>query len=337
MRERDLIASIVREGRRTAQDGSVLVGVGDDCAVLAPAPGLYLAVTTDTLVESVHFSLEYFRPWHLGRKTADVNLSDMAAMGARPRWALLDLAVRSGLGEGFWRGFSAGLLSRLDEFGVHLVGGDTVSAPDRLTVTLTLIGEVASGGWMRRDAAREGDLIFCSGYLGEAAAGLRCLRERALQAAQGRRLPRAAWARLVRRHLDPEPRVALGRVLAGSGLAGACIDLSDGLATDLAHICGESRLGAEVDAAGVPVSRVLRLAGRRLGFSPLDLALRGGEDFEILWTVREERVGAMIAMAADVLGHPPFLVGRMVAGAGVLLKTGRGRRDISFEGYEHRM
>ena len=140
--ERDLIARIQRLAEAPIKDHSVLVSIGDDCAVLAPSPDHHLIITTDTLVESIHFDLDYFNPWHLGRKTAEVNLSDAAAMGGNPRWAFLNLAVRSGLTDRFWDSFSKGLLSRLSEYGVSLVGGDTVSAPDRLSLSLTLIGEL---------------------------------------------------------------------------------------------------------------------------------------------------------------------------------------------------
>ena len=326
-------------GAAAAKDPDLLVGIGDDCAVIVHGGGSLLAVTTDTLVESVHFDLEYFDPWHLGRKTAGVNLSDMAAMGARPRWAFLNIASRRRLPPGFWDEFTDGLLSRLSQFGAVLAGGDTVSSPDGISLTLTLIGELIPDKWMGRAGARAGDIIYCSGYLGDAASGLQCLKAFRRRGGRGRSLllpqKRPAIRRLVDRHLDPEPRVALGRALAESGLVSAAIDLSDGAATDLAHICKSSGVGAEVEASLLPISRAARSVCRLYGLSPLWLAVSGGEDFELLWTVPPENEALMIETAARVLGHRPFRIGRLIDAQGVCLKAGGRVADIAFSGYEH--
>jgi thiamine-monophosphate kinase len=333
MRERDLIATFARESM--GPDPSVILGIGDDGAIAAPSPGRHLVVTTDTLVESVHFELEYFDPWHLGRKTAGVSLSDIAAMGAVPRWALLNLAVRPGLPGHFWEEFSKGLTSRLVEFGAMLLGGDTVGAPHDLYVSLTLIGEVEPGKWLSRGSAQAGDLVYCSGYLGEAATGLQWLKRHGGTGPGPIR--RGALRRLVKRFLDPEPRVHLGQALAGSGLVSTAIDLSDGLATDLAHICERSGLGAEIEARDIPVSRGCRLAARTLAVSSRDLALCGGEDFELIWTVPEKHEARAVELASSVLGYRPFRLGRMIRGTGVALVDPQGRTDISYQGYEHRV
>ncbi|RPI54708.1 MAG: thiamine-phosphate kinase, partial [Deltaproteobacteria bacterium] len=217
--ERDLIAKIQRFAGTPAKDFSVLVSIGDDCAVVVPSPDRHLIITTDTLVEPIHFDLDYFDPWYLGRKTAAVNLSDIGAMGGNPRWALLNLAVRPGMTDRFWDSFSKGLISRLSEYGVSLVGGDTVSTPDRLSLSLTLIGEVKKGEWLSRSHAQPDDLIYCSGNLGEAAAGLGLLRKykEKRNPFKGRKgahwISRAVLKHLVNRHLDPEPRVRLGQAL----------------------------------------------------------------------------------------------------------------------------
>jgi thiamine-monophosphate kinase len=333
MRERDLIATIARES--TGPDPSVILGIGDDAALAAPTPGRHLVVTTDTLVESVHFELKYFDAWHLGRKTAGVNLSDIAAMGAVPRWAFLNLAVRPGLPGNFWEQFSKGLTSRLAEFGATLLGGDTVASPHDLSVCLTLIGEVEPGKWLSRGSAQAGDLIYCSGYLGEAAAGLEWLKRYARTGP--RPAHRNTLKRLVKRFLDPEPRVPLGQALARSGPVSAAIDLSDGLATDLAHMCERSGLGAEIDARELPVSRGCRLAARILGMSSKELALGGGEDFELIWTVSKKYEAQALELASRVLGRRPFRLGKMIRGTGVTLIDSRGRRDVSYQGYEHRV
>jgi thiamine-monophosphate kinase len=339
--ERELIARIKRLAGSARKDSSVLAGIGDDCAVLVPGPDRRLIVTTDTLVESIHFDLEYFDPWHLGRKTAAVNLSDAAAVGGLPRWALLNMAVPRRLTDVFWNSFFEGLLSRLSPYGVSLVGGDTVSAPDRLSLSLTLIGEIKEGRWLSRDSAKPDDLIYCSGNLGESAAGLELLKryKGTRNTFRGRkavhRISKAVFKRLERRHLDPEPRVRLGQALLASGMVQTAIDISDGIATDLAHICKDSRVGAEVRAMEIPVSRSLKRASRFLGVSPLEFALTGGEDFELLWTVSKKYRSEVQRIASKILGHIPFQIGRIVRGDGVILKTSHGAWDIAYHGYEH--
>lgn len=335
--ELDLISRLVKKTASAARDPDLLIGIGDDCAVVAHNRDTLLAITTDTLVEGVHFDLAYFDPWHLGAKTAAVNLSDIAAMGARPRWAFLNIASRPGLPDGFWDAFMDGLLSKLSQFGAALSGGDTVSAPHDLSVTLTLIGELAPGRYLRRSGARSGDIIYCSGHLGDAAAGLAYLKTRGQGRVSGGLVMRRCAKRLMERHLDPEPRVGLGEVLAMSGLAGAAIDLSDGVATDLAHICVASGLGAELDASSLPISRATRLISRALGLSPIQLVISGGEDFELLWTVSTQNESEMIGIAARSLGYTPFRIGRMIDGDGVRLKLNGGLIDISFQGYEHKI
>ncbi len=350
--ERDLIAQIHRLARLSSNNPSLLVaGIGDDCAVIAPSPDRHLVITTDMLVESIHFDLDFFDSWNLGAKIAAVNLSDVAAMGGHPRWAFLNLAVRPGLSDGFWNRFSNGLISRLSEYGASLIGGDTVSTPDRLSVSLTLIGEVKPGKWLSRKSAKPGDLIYCSGCLGEAAAGLELLKRhwkkrRAIGQRRrdmavrikgcSQRIPRVALKRLIKKHLEPEPRVALGQALAESGLVQSSIDLSDGIATDLAHVCERSKVGAEVWINKIPVSRALKRASRILGISSLNFALAGGEDFELLWTVSEKNADEAVKIAAEILGYRPHKIGKIVPGDRVLLITPQGGKDITYQGYEHR-
>ncbi len=335
-------------------DPSVLVDIGDDCAVIAPTRGLDLIVTTDTLVEGIHFDLSYFDPFHLGRKTAGVNLSDIAAMGGTPRWAFLSIAIPRKMEHKrrFARKFGMGLASKLSDHGAGLVGGDTVGARDAMAVTLTLIGESRPQRALLRSAARAGDLIYCSGYLGEAAAGLLLLKHMFRQKA-GRLGPyprstrhllsRSAKQRLIARHLDPEPRIDLGKALADSGLVRCCIDISDGVATDLAHVCEESQVGAVIYYEAIPVSRAMASGFRFLrsqghmegGLSPVHLALTGGEDFELLWTVPQAHATRVEALAARILGRRPFCIGKITPGSRVMLKERFGTRDVTFKGYEH--
>ncbi|MEF3168643.1 MAG: thiamine-phosphate kinase [Deltaproteobacteria bacterium] len=329
MHERDLIARIESLAGKTSQTPGVIRGIGDDCAVLAPRPETALVVTTDTLVESVHFDLSLTDARLLGRKTAAVNLSDIGAMGGGPRWAFLNVSMRPGIPDAFWDAFCRGVTERLAEWGASLVGGDTVVSRHDLVLTLTLIGEVEPERWLGRANALPGDEIFCSGYLGESALGLAWLRN------NGRPCDPAS-RRVVSRHLDPTPQVTLGQALARSGLVRTAIDLSDGLATDLAHICQESGVGAVVQAGAIPVSRASRTIARHLGLSPLDAALSGGEDYELLWTVPERNAREAATVAASILGRPPFLIGRIVSDRkGVHLESHRGTCEITYQGYEH--
>lgn len=334
MRERDLIARIIASQPKGAFcDPGIIRGIGDDCAVLAPRSGSALVVTTDTLMESVHFDLASTDPLTLGRKVASVNLSDIGAMGGRPRWALLNVSMSPGVPESFWDGFSRGVTGRLAEWEVSLVGGDTVSSTGGLSFTLTVIGEVEPDRWLGRGSAQPGDVIFCSGYLGESALGLAWLTRKGPCSTKRRN---TSVRRVVSRHLDPAPRVALGLELARSGIVKTAIDLSDGLATDLAHVCRESGVGAIVMEWAIPISRASRIIARHLGLSPLDAALSGGEDYELLWTVPERNAQEAAAVAARVLGRPPFRIGRIVADrSGVHLMTRQGMREISYQGYEH--
>ncbi len=316
--------------------------IGDDCAEVIPSPGKNLLITTDTMCENVHFSLSYFSPWQLGAKLASVNLSDIAAMAGTPRWAVLNAEVPEKLSNTagpFWGDFLRGLISRLLSFGTVLVGGDTVrSSSDKLSLTLTLLGEIDPGGAIYRSEAREGDLVYCSGYTGEAACGLEILENSSISPA----IPGAVRKRLTKRHLSPEPRIELGKALARTGI-NSLIDTSDGIASDLAHVAQESRLRAVVFQELLPVSRSIRVfckalargKGLVLPERPQEYALFGGEDFELIWTVSPPNRKAVERVAAEILGYPPLLIGFMEGGSGCFLDMGGSRLDISFKGYEH--
>ena len=342
--EREIIRAVVSACANGAGSEHGIVdeeGIGDDCAVFAgPDPGeMRIALTTDTMIQDIHFSMNYFTPWFLGRKLAAVNLSDLAAQGAVPGRAFLNLGLplryRRSLLD-FVLPFASGLCSGLHRFGAVLAGGDTVSTPGEIMLTLTLLGQVRRGRWLSRQGARPGDIVYCSGYLGESAAGFKIMSSaRNVSARCG--IPRTVSRRLGMKHLDPVPRVELGQILASSGLVTAGMDMSDGLATDLAHICEMSGTGAVVKESMVPVSRALRTACRScpvLG-SPLDLALYGGEDFELLWTVNPADKYALERKVVEYAGIHPFPLGRIVHGKGVELKSRHGSEYIGFRGYEH--
>ena len=307
---------------------AVAVGIGDDCAALAVAGPDYLLWTVDTLLEGVHFDLSYFSLRQLGRKALAVNVSDIAAMGGEPLYAVLSLGWPRTRDPAGALTFGEGLAQAAREYGVAVIGGDTVSSPEGVMVTISLLGRVPRGEMLTRRGAKVGDRIYVTGLLGEAAAGLEVLK-------RGLALEPDLHAALAQAHLDPQPQVHAGRVLAGQNLATALIDLSDGVATDLGHVCRSSGVGARVPAATAPVSPRVQAAAPLLGANPLDLALKGGEDFQLLFTSPVAKAPALFQAFAQAGLPPPLPLGEIVAGAGVLLVTPEGEKDITGEGFDH--
>lgn len=273
------------------------LGIGDDAAVWTPGAGNAVVVTIDSLVEAIHFRLEWTDWRSLGHKSLAVNLSDLAAMGASPRLATVTLALRGDERVEDLREFYRGLGALAERTGTRIAGGDIVRSPAALAIHVTALGEAVGGRVLRRDGARAGDLVAVSGTLGAAAAGLDLL------AGQGN--PRAATADLlIAAHLRPEPRLALGRVLLDYGVT-AAMDLSDGLFGDLPKILSASGVSALVALARIPVA-----ASAKALFPDrwLDLATRGGEDYELLFTVPPER-WPDLAAAAEAAGATVTAIG----------------------------
>ena len=298
--------------------GDVKLGIGDDTAVVRGPANLLL--TKDLLVEDYDFRAALHPPRLLGRKALNVNLSDIAAMGGRPLHALVGLAVPGETDRKWLLAFLGGFREAARAAGVSLVGGD-ISAARKIMISVTVTGETET--FVRRSGARPGDLIFVSGTLGDAAAGLRILEK------DGRPGKVRAAGRLLGRFLDPEPRLELGALLARRKLASAMIDVSDGLSVDLAHICEESGAGAEIDPARVPLSAALR----RFSKDPLTLALDGGEDFELLFTVRPRNAARLRALAER---FEITEIGRITAGKRILAVDSAGRKKpLKIRGYEH--
>lgn len=278
-----LIARYFAGSTRSRPD--VVLGIGDDGALLQPPGGQQLVVTMDTLVADVHFFAEA-APESIGHKALAVNLSDLAAMGADPAWATLALTLPT-VDEAWLARFCQGWFALAERYAVQLVGGDMTHGPT-LSITVQAHGWVPAGQALRRDGARPGDGVYVTGTLGDA--GL------ALAAAQGRVALATAERAAVQRRLDwPEPRIRQG--LALRGLASAAIDLSDGLAQDLGHILQRSGGGARLEMAGLPLSSVLR---RQLAAEPAwTLALTGGDDYELCFTVPPERETRLRQLAAE--------------------------------------
>ena len=328
----DAIVRIFTGARQRGGAGrgsTILFGPGDDAAVVRPPRGARLLLTTDLLAEGVHFRRAWARPVDLGWKLAAVNASDIAAMGGRPLWALLSLAVPPELDRSFAAGLGRSLRAASRRLGFTLVGGDTCASAAGIFLSLTLAGE-AGPRLLTRKGARADDLLFVTGHLGASALGLEALERHGCAA-----LP-APLLRCARRHLHPEPRLAFGAALAGTGLARAALDVSDGISRDLGRLCAASRVGAEVRADLLPLLPSTSRAARLLGRDPIAAALHGGEEYELLFTARprdERRVRAL----GERLGLQVTAIGRILPpGAGVTAIGADGRpRPLVPRGWEH--
>lgn len=287
----------------------------DDAAILSVPKGYRLVVTTDAIVAGVHF-LPDDPPDLVAKKAVRVNLSDIAAMGAEPLGILVAACFPREGGEAWVEAFARGLSEDVHAYNCPVLGGDTVATPGPATITVTALGCAPAGGELRRDGAREGDVIMVTGTLGDAALGLKVCRGDAIAAA----LSEAHKAFLVDRYRLPRPRVSFGPVL--SGMARSCLDVSDGLVGDLKHICDNSHLGAEVDFDALPLSDAARAAVEADG-ALMNAVLCGGDDYELLFTLPEERV-EQVRAAAIRCGLTATPVGRMVAGTEVMLRRGEG-------------
>lgn len=302
-------------------------GLRNDAALFNPTAGHHVVVTTDAIVAGVHFLPD--DPADLvARKLVRVNLSDLAAMGATARGYVLAIALPPDLGEAWVAAFADGLRVDQDEFGIVLLGGDTVRTPGSLTLALTAFGEVPTGAELTRSGARAGDDIYVSGTIGDGALGLKAVRgELAGLAAADR-------AALADRYHLPRPRLALGQALAAQGAARAALDVSDGLVADLGHIAAGAGLAAEVDAAAVPLSAAARSALDSDG-ALREAILCGGDDYELLFTVPPGKTAAMAALATE-LALPLTRIGRMAAGTGVRVVDAAGEPiPLTKAGWSH--
>ncbi|MSQ66365.1 MAG: thiamine-phosphate kinase [Limnohabitans sp.] len=317
MGEFDLIARYFTRPARLA-----VAGVGDDCALWQPQPGMQLAVSTDMLVEGRHF-LSTVAPQRLGHKSLAVNLSDLSACGARPLAFTLALSLPR-LDEAWLQGFSHGLFSLADAHGCELIGGDTTQGP--LNICITVFGEVPPGDALLRSGAQTGDDIYISGSVGDARLALEVFRGNVKLEAG---LFEAARLRME----QPVPRVALGQALRG--IANACIDISDGLIGDLGHVLKASGVGAVVTTGWVADSAAISPALQCLPMSRrLDMALAGGDDYELLFTAAPDQAQA-VQEAANDCDVPVTCIGRISTGQGLQVLDIHGvpvsRRFVSFD------
>ncbi|MCS6873438.1 MAG: thiamine-phosphate kinase [Acidobacteriota bacterium] len=293
--------------------------IGDDCAVLQVEEEKELVVTADLLVEGVDFLIDWADATQIGHKALAVSLSDIAAMGANPRWALVSIGVSQELWKtDFVEKFYEGWFSLAKDFSVELVGGD-ISKSEILVIDSVVIGEVEKGKAIRRDGAKVNDKIFVTGFLGEAAAGLRLLKNR-----------KSEPKRLILRQLEPMPRIKTGRLICQNSIASSMIDISDGLSTDLWHICKMSHVGARIFADAIPMSEELQ---RIFNFpESLELALHGGEDFELLFTVNPENVDKLSSLSKET---QITLIGEVVASSQIELVFKDKIDILAPKGFQH--
>lgn len=319
--EAALIARIVRALTGRSQPPGLTLGPGDDAAVLSPRPGSRLVVTCDSFFEKTHFYRNLHPPDAVGFKALSRAASDLAAMGATPRFYFLALAMPASLAGNWLEKMLAGMARAARRLGLVLAGGDT-SAQPVVSLTLTVTGEVPRGRAVSRAGARPGDRLFVSARLGEARLGLELLRR-----GQSRR----TWAApLLRRHLYPLPRIALGRWLAQSKLASAMIDISDGLSSDLHNLCRASEVGARIYSGQIPSVAIPRVAGLRA--NALQCALHGGDDYELLFAV-PSRLAHRIP--ASFRGLRLSCIGEITRGPAILLQdANRKSKPLRAEGWD---
>ena len=324
----DALVRLFGGGGRPAGRG-VLVGPGDDAALVRPPPGARLLLTADLLAEGVHFRRSWAPPALLGWKLGAVNASDVGAMGGRPLWALLSLSLPPELPASFVASLRRGLREAGRAFGFALAGGDTCASAGGVVLSLALVGAVGPHALLRT-GARSGELLFVTGNLGASALGLAALERFGPLPGLPRGLRPAA-----RRHLRPLPPVGFAAALARRGLATAALDVSDGLARDLGRLCAASGVGAEVDADALPVAPSAVAAAALLGDDPRAAALQGGEEDELLFTA-PARDAARVAALARGMGVRVTVVGRILPrGRGLRLREGGRTSRLEARAWEH--
>lgn len=322
--EFEIINRFFRTIENPAHEG-VIAGIGDDAAVITVNTPSTILATHDMMVENIHFKASWMSPSELAGKLVKVNVSDIAAMGGTPLYALLSLALPDSIESGWLDGFSEGLRTALKMYNVSLIGGDTSLSPGPVTVALTLLGKCASSPVMRH-TPNPGDFLYVTGTLGDAALGLVILEKKG----KNLRMDRDETA-LIQRHLNPMPRLKEGREIALKAIASSMIDISDGLLADLDHLLEDSTLGAEIIFESLPLSKAFRNTAFRYHDSPETLALSGGEDYELLFTsplVPEE--------ISTQLSFPLTTVGKITEKSGIIVHKNGSPLSLEVRGFQHR-
>ena len=319
----------IRETYTGAQGEGLALSLGDDAAVFGVPPGRQVVVTTDMLIEDIHFRRDWSDAYSIGWKAAAVNLSDIAAMGADPTFTFVSLALSPQETVESLDRLYDGLSDCLTRYGSRLAGGDTNSTPERLVINVTQLGSIPEGQALTRSGAKIGDVLLVTGTLGGSAAGLALLSK--LGPVKAERLSKA----LVQCHRRPQPRVVAARAARETGLVHAAMDLSDGLLTDVQKLCAASSVGVRIDTAHLPLPEGMAEAAAEVGQDALDLALAGGEDFELLLAVAPGSVDTVRAAVAAT-GTSLTAIGE-VTRTGLRLAAADGEPDLSLDrhGWDH--
>lgn len=330
---------IQRLARRFAREAPGLVqGIGDDAAVVEPASRIWWHVTTDLLAEGIHFDFNSASPRSVGYRAAMANLSDLAAMGATPRYMVVSVAIPKTLKSSHIVGIYSGMMKACRRDRVALIGGDISASKAGLFLNITLLGTTPTRKALFRHGAQVGDLIYVTGTLGDSLAGLRLLMptHKTYRSSKSRiALSRSHQRFLIDRHFHPTARVAEGLWLNRERLATSAIDLSDGLSGDLRHLCESSRVGAEIEPEKLPISAACRAYGKAAGSSPVQLALTGGEDYELLFTAAPGS-RAKIERQAHARGYRVTCIGTIRSKRfGIRMSSGGNSRRLPITSYEH--
>jgi thiamine-monophosphate kinase len=333
IREFDLIRTL--QHRHGAGSASIIRGIGDDTAVIVPAKNCWQLLTTDLLTEGIHFDFFMAGCSDIGFRAAAANLSDIAAMGGTPHYMLVSVAIpRNGTSRQVQQLYR-GMMAACRPHKVRLIGGDTSASAGTWFISITLIGSVTPGRALFRSGARVGDDLYVTGTLGDSLAGLNLLHQ-ARHKAKKPSLPPRHRALLIRRHLRPTARIAEGQWLSVHAWATAAIDVSDGLSGDLRHICEESHVGADINLSALPVSPACRAYAKSTGQDPITLALAGGEDYELLFTVasRHRRRFEWLAAAQHISFTRIGVIRPARSGIHSLASDGK-RRSLPITSYQH--
>jgi len=306
----------------------VVKGIGDDCAVIQVRGDEYLLLTTDLLVEKVHFLMDWAAPEIIGARALTANLSDIAACGGNPRDAFLSLAIPDRMEVEWLDAFYRGLTDLARQYQVNVLGGDTTSSKTDFVINIVVTGLVPSEQVLFRHTANEGDIIILTGPTGLSRAGCDILLDHRDLTAESARSS-------IKAHLEPRPHVAEGRMLAASGSCTAAIDVSDGISSDLGHLCRDSGLGAVLYEEKIPIAPELNQLGKILGKDPLDWVLNGGEDYVLLVAIRPTALKAVLDQAEEN-GWKFYPIGEFASGRKMRLKRMDGKKqEIAPAGWDH--
>lgn len=303
--------ALIKRIAKKAKDKNVLVGIGDDAAVIRVGKK-YLVITTDTLVEDDHFSLKWFSPMQIGMKAIEVNVSDISAMGGIPRYALISLVLKKDTSVEFVDELYRGIYKTAEKYNLDIIGGNTTHGSE-MVVDVCMIGEVIKKNLCLRSDAKHGDLIFVTGELGKSKAGLNLFKNKI-----------AGFENIKKAHLEPKAQLDKSSTIAK--YANAMIDVSDGLAGEIWHICEQSKCGAIIYKEKIPINVETKNAAKAVGSDALDYALYGGEDFQLMFTVPQTNIKKIKGC---------YFIGKITRQKGFFLVSNSKKEAIKRKGYDH--